>query len=282
MWHLRKPHARKAQREVVTALTSKGVLVQPFPPSRRRAMRSLYAQYDQRRGRPSEVLKGVGFPQAFSMAMHDAYDQVQEAGRLSTLRARLKLGASKCPYCGFGEIYNLDHHLPRSDYELLAIYARNLIPCCHVCNHKKRNLASDDPNEHIAHVYLDALPRGRFLRAEVTIGRRSFRARFYVHQCTGMSAKLFERLKFQLDLFELNARYQAEVNDLIVSHRVSIELNATKPQQLRRFLRMTRDSFRKSFGPNHWKTALFHALMHSDDFVNGGYRKCFPVGGQQV
>jgi hypothetical protein len=276
MWRLKAPHARQAQREVVTALTSNGRLVHPLPIARRQAIASLYAQYDRRRGRPDPTLKGVGFPQAFLAAMHDAYDQVQESGRLSQLRTRLKLGATKCPYCGFGEIYSLDHHLPRSKYELLAIYAKNLVPCCHVCNHKKRALASDDPNEHIAHVYLDAFPRGRFLVAQIAAGKDRFRATFQIRRCSGMSAELFARLKFQLDRFALNARYQAEVNDLLVSHQLSIESNATTPRRLRRFLRSTRDSFRASYGLNHWRTALFHALAQSDDFISGGYRNCFP------
>jgi hypothetical protein len=61
-----------------------------------------------------------------------AYDQVQEGGRLSDLRARLKNVPGHCPYCGIGEIGDLDHFLPQTTYQLLAIYARNLIPCCHL------------------------------------------------------------------------------------------------------------------------------------------------------
>jgi hypothetical protein len=201
---------------------------------------------------------------------------VQEAGRLSGLRARLKAKARKCPYCGFGEVSELDHHLPRSVYRALAIYASNLIPCCHVCNNRKRALAAESPEEQFAHVYLENLPDERFMTAQVAVSPNGLQVEFSIQMCPGMTTELLGRLRYQFDRFGLNSRYQAEVNVLLGSLRVAIEDTGNAgPGALRSFLERSRNSLQAEFGINDWRSALVHALAESDAFCNGGFRYCF-------
>lgn len=283
MWKLRSPDVVDAEEELDTALTrADGTLVHRVTRSQRSGILRLYEMYDVLGGQPCAVLLGRRFAENFRVAVRQAYAQVQEGGRLAALRARLKLAAVKCPYCGFGEIYELDHHLPHSRYRLLAIYARNLVPSCHVCNHKKRALAEESPDAQIAHVYLDTFPAARFMSAQVHVSERGLRVTFSIEHCAGMSDELFRRLQFQFVRFDLNARYQPEVDTFIGGLRPSIEDAARNgPASLTVWLEMSRDTLQTQFGLNDWRPALLDSLARSYEFCEGGYKQCFgvPHGG---
>lgn len=279
MWKLNTPDIADASRELKTALTEgDGTRVHTITSSQLHGLLNLYARYDARGGQPFRSLLGTRFAEAFRTALHGAYDEVQEGGRLSNLRSRLKVAARKCPYCGFGEVSELDHHLPRSKYKLLAIYARNLIPCCHVCNHRKSALARQAPDAQIAHVYFEQFPAERFLIANVDISPSGLRAAFMIQRSAGMSAPLFARLQFQFERLDLNSRYQPEVDTLMGNLRRPIEDTARGGgDALRTWLAASRATFEVEFGLNDWRTALFDALARSDAFCNGGFKHCFGI-----
>lgn len=279
MWKLNPPDVSDAERELLAALGKpNGKPKHHITRSQRTWILRLYEKYDRLGGQPCRALLGGRFAPTFARAVYDAYTQVYKAGRLASLRSRLKLAAPKCPYCGFGEIYELDHHLPRNVYRLLSIYARNLIPCCHACNHKKGAHAEESPDRQIAHVYLEDFPAARFMYANVDVSRNGLRVTFFVERCVGMSEDLFRRLQFQFKHFELNARYQPEIDTLIGSLRSSIE-DAAKggPESLVAWLTKTRDTLESQFGLNDWRPALLDSLCRSNEFCQGGYKHCFGV-----
>ena len=57
----------------------------------------------------------------------------------STLKTVRTIEKRRCPYCGRPNPTTLDHFFPRSKYKELSFFSKNLIPCCAVCNQKKRN-----------------------------------------------------------------------------------------------------------------------------------------------
>lgn len=65
------------------------------------------------------------------------YDFVQNRweGHYDKMKIRIKV----CPYCGFGEISEIDHFLPKSIYPEFSVFYFNLVPSCHICNSKKGN-----------------------------------------------------------------------------------------------------------------------------------------------
>ena len=268
MWKLAPPHPGDVFRDMNCALTHvDGTKTHRITRSQREGLLRLYQKYDSLGGQPSKCLLGTRFAEIFRFAVRDAYSQVQETGRLAALRSRLKLSAEKCPYCGFGEISELDHHLPRSKYNLFAIYARNLIPCCHVCNSKKSALAKHQPDAQIAHVYFQEFPQARFMFAHAEVSENSLYITFSIAQCSGMENSLFQRLKFQFERFELNERYQREVNDFLSSHGPSIEDAARGgPASLRSWLERSRNDLQKKFGLNDWRPVVLDALLQSNDF----------------
>lgn len=278
MWKLPLPPLEDAQADLIRALTyANGETIYSPAPAQMAALLDLYATYDEVGGHPSVDLQAQAFTAQFLAAIYGAYDEVQDGRRLATLRDRLKAATPLCPYCGFGEIRDLDHHLPRAIYRALAIYARNLVPCCSACNGKKRAVAGDAPVEQFAHVYFDELPGEAFFVATIDVSAAGgLQTEFAVVPCAGMSDDLHARLQFQFQRLNLNSRYQGQVNLFIMSQQHGIEdAAAGGAESLRAWLMRAYASHSRSHGLNDWRTALLHALAQSNEFCNGGYPWCF-------
>ncbi|MBP3206681.1 MAG: hypothetical protein J6M21_00295 [Campylobacter sp.] len=65
------------------------------------------------------------------------------------------LGVKVCPYCNRNYVVNFkkngklertaefDHFYPKDQYPYFAVCIYNLIPCCHICNHRKSNSSKE-------------------------------------------------------------------------------------------------------------------------------------------
>lgn len=279
MWKLPAPNCERADEQLETALTyADGRKKFTFSDSQKARLLKAYAKYDEVRGLPSQAMLARRLGPLFLEALYGAYDEVQQGGRLASLRSDLKIRVQKCPYCGFGELRDLDHHLPRATYKAFSIYPNNLVPCCHTCNNKKRTVAGDEPDAQFPHVYLDEMPVERFFFADVDASLAGLQVRFMVRRCAAMSADLFRRLRFLVERLDLETRYQAEVIDCIMSQRTGIEQAAASGEcSLREYLRRSFESSIQDYGLNHWRTALWEGLAESDAFCEGGYRHCFGL-----
>lgn len=284
MWKLPVPDCGNVAEELDVALTyANGRRKYRYTDSQKGRLLETYARYDALRGQPDESLLARRLGRKFLNALSDAYGEVQEGGRLSALRDRLRYSTQKCPYCGFGEVRDLDHQLPKSRYKALAIYPVNLIPCCHPCNNKKRAVTGEDPDCQFPHPYLTDLPLEQFLYAYVDVDASGLLVRFAIERCGGMSEAAFRQLSFHLQRMDLQTRYQAEVSTFMTSQRTAIEYAAESGVEgLRRFLSRSISNSKRDFGMNHWQTALLVGLLASDDFCEGGYRFCFGVRGVGV
>ena len=274
MWTLLIPDVSNAADELSLALSrSDGSAIYAPTPAQMAALLNIYSQYDVASGQPSALLTGADLDPDFLAAVYSAYNQVQQGGRLAALRERLKAEIPECPYCGFGEIRELDHHLPRVSYRVLAIYARNLIPCCSMCNNNKRAVAGDAPDSQFAHVYFEQIPPARFLMANIDVSSKGLVPSFSIQKCAGMTDDVFERLTFQFSRLELNRRYQAQVTMFLQSHRMSIEDAASGGgNSLLQWLERAGNTMQTEFGLNNWRTALFYGLANSPAFCQGGFR----------
>jgi 5-methylcytosine-specific restriction endonuclease McrA len=140
MWTLTAQVLDGLDETLNTALTLRdGTPVYVLTPLERAAIHSVYQLYEQMAGQ----LQTAHLPVALAAArprLYDAYDQVQIGGRLASFRSSLLASTTSCPYCGFGELKDLDHYLPRSIFGELAIYPNNLIPSCGPCNNAKRKI----------------------------------------------------------------------------------------------------------------------------------------------
>jgi len=48
-----------------------------------------------------------------------------------------------CPYCLLNKPATLDHYIGKTEYPEYSILIKNLIPCCNVCNQKKKTNIGD-------------------------------------------------------------------------------------------------------------------------------------------
>ena len=277
MWKLPTPTTDNVDADLDSALTYvDGTAVYPITASEKRRVRAIYLTYDRKFGRNCTVLMAVNLGEPLLNAVKNAYGQVQKGGRLVSLRDRLKKVTSICPYCGFGEIKDLDHHLPKTDFMALAIYPKNLIPCCHPCNNKKRTAAGEVAAEQFFHTYLDSLPTEIFFKADVTLPPEGLVVNFRIEQTAGMSNDTFQRLNYQIGKLELNTRYKAQTNIFLGSHKANFELAygaLGDSQQLKQFLEVSAASHAKEFGLNDWRPVLLRGIAECDDFCKGGFRR---------
>jgi len=234
------------------------------------------AEYTYHRGRPADDFMGNEVPNEIKETVLSAYGEIQDRGKLSAMRAMIKLLARECPYCGFGPIEDLDHHLPKGVYKLLSIFALNLVPCCATCNRKKKRKPASDPTLQWVHAYLDAIDTYKTLSATVDIdlATKKFDVCFSFIKQPGMSDEYFSRLNNHMDEFGLRQRFPKQVNLYLTSLEAPLEmLFAEKGANgVRELLANTEKVAHRAFGLNNWRRALAEALGTSDEFCEGGYR----------
>lgn len=233
----------------------------------------LYDEYEEGLGEPDPGWKTRLLSNESRDLLLAAYGEVSDKGELSLLRAALKRGAKKCPYCGFGEIRDLDHHLPKQHYKCFSVFALNLVPSCSKCNgHKPRTPPTARDKYHI-HAYLDDVSGLNFLVAEIEISDNALSVIFRIEKRRGMSDELTRRLKQHLTDFRLNERYVAQITNYLESQETGLDDNFKLggAAGVRAYLLRTAESNRRTNGPNDWRGALVVALAESEEFCDGGF-----------
>ena len=240
-------------------------------------IQEFYAAYVRGLGRPTVYLKGLSTRTGLLDAVHDAYSLVQQGKSLSTLRAELKILAEKCPYCGIGEIQDLDHLLQRGQYKLFSIFALNLVPCCATCNRGKRKKPSQQSEQHQVHVYLEDVSAHDFFRADVQIDAATgaLLTRFYIERSPGMASDVYDRLCHHIDEFDLQERYIREANIHLGGQVAAFEMafEAGGAEALQALLTKTAAAHARRFGSNDWRTALMRGAASCEAFCEGGFRQ---------
>ncbi len=233
----------------------------------------LYDEYEALLGEPNPRWKKKYLSDISRDLLLAAYAEVSDKGELSFLRAELKKGAKKCPYCGFGEIRDLDHHLPKKHYKCFSVFALNLVPSCSKCNgHKPRTPPSERGRYHI-HAYLDDVSAFEFLVADIEISDGALSVIFRVEQRLGMSNELTTRLRQHLTDFKLNERYVAQITNYLESQETGLDDNFKSggAPEVRAYLLRTAESISRTNGCNDWRAALVVALADSEVFCDGGF-----------
>ncbi len=279
MRNLPVPSRDSAENDLTTVIRKyryrQQILGHAITPDEITEVLSIYDQYDGELGAPHLAFKGETFPASLISALEAAYDKTQKDRLLSPLRDALFTGVGLCPICGIDPATELDHFLPRSVFKPLSIYARNLVPVCHACNHiKLAGFAELDADEHrFVHAYFDTLPDVQFLNAFTEIRDGGLVVEFSVPDEALLPEGFAGRLNNQMTALKLNERYEDEVNNYICGHAASMYLSydAGGQPEVRRFLRIQARYEVRAFYRNHWRPTLLSALADNDDFTDGGF-----------
>ncbi|WP_454801425.1 HNH endonuclease [Mucilaginibacter phyllosphaerae] len=276
MWKLPLPDYSTALDELETALTYKnGKPKYSLMPAEHLAIKMIYRDYEALRGVSNVALKSNVLIGNTLDALVVAYNEVQKNGRLSALRGRLLLATNRCPCCGLKIPDELDHHLPKSEFQALSIYSSNLVPICHNCNNHKKTVTGDNPDERFIHNYYDSVPADhRFLIANVAIVGGGLTVTLTIQKIPQLTINLYKRLAFQMERVKLNERLAMQIIDDLSTMAYSFQsvFESGGAIAVKKLLEGTAKDFRARFGLNHWKTAVMLGLAAHTDFCDGGFR----------
>jgi hypothetical protein len=184
----------------------------------------------------------------------------------------LRSSAPLCPYCSIGEVYELDHFLPKSAFRDLNVLPLNLVPICHPCNHIKLETAPVAEGKHFLHPYFDVLPNVRWLFATLAVASGGPVLSFRVELADQYGA-LARRLDYHFRELKLDRRFKTRAATVLVELEGEISdhlgiLDADQMAQHFRELGLT--SFNRH--GNTLETAAYFAAAESDEYCSGGYR----------
>lgn len=237
------------------------------------AVSGAYAAYIAARGR-SAAMTPIPASVAEARALRTAYDLVRadtgDDSLFSTLMKRTRGG--QCPMCGCTPAGTLDHYLPRAVFPEFAILAKNLVPACWDCNHRKGEQVAQSDTRRYFHPYFDVLGAVPVLVADLRVDR-VVTVDYHITQQPGVDQAITEVLGFHFDQLGLRDAFRAAATNELQDRYEALELYLGPNKDadaVRAYLEREARSCRASRGANDWKTALFTATAEHDDFCSGG------------
>ncbi|MFM0367878.1 HNH endonuclease [Paraburkholderia aspalathi] len=179
---------------------------------------------------------------------------------------RLAAPGGKCPTCGFGQVFTIDHFLPKAKFPWFSVLPENLVPSCRDCNTGKNATAANDAQSF--HPYYDEtqLSQEQWIFAEV-LNTSPVTVKYFVRAPQHWDDLLVQRATNHFRDYQIGSRFAVEAaSELVVlAHSFTsppMQLHAVR-DALERRLRAERQQ-----RSNSWQIALFEALRESDWFCS--------------
>ncbi|GAA3962974.1 HNH endonuclease [Actinoplanes auranticolor] len=232
-----------------------------------------YVEYDKKRGLPSLVSE-LNLDVETADALLKNYRLTYVGNSLDSIRGDLMASTlhGLCPMCGRGEVWTLDHYLPKESYPEFSLLPINLVPACWSCNHFKAKLTESLAGARFFHTYYDSLPTMPILKAAIVFDQGSFDAVFDVNPV--LPDETLHNASFQFEKLRLSRLYKLASKVELVEryHAVDNAYGSGGAEEVAYLARMEARQLRESFGDHYWKVALYEGIAGSHDFCDGGYR----------
>lgn len=181
----------------------------------------------------------------------------------------------KCPYCGFGHVFTLDHYLPKASHPQYSVLMLNLLPACRDCNegYKGANKGDSGSNQFL-HPYFDKeiYYEQQWLFAEVqeSVPATIF---FYVSCPLNWTESAKARVRSHFKAFGLQERYGVEAAEELstLNLRLAKRHKNDSAEQIREILDEALEAEQAKHN-NAWKTAMYYALVQSKWYQKEGYK----------
>jgi hypothetical protein len=177
----------------------------------------------------------------------------------------------RCPLCGQGKVWTLDHHLPKKQYPVFAVAPANLIPSCQDCNKAKGSTVPTTPEDSTLHPYFDYIDAHLWLTAAV-VETDPAAVLFSISRPAAWEDILFARVRYHFKLFNLASLYSGHAAEEMSNIRDYVSrLHASAGLEgVRQHLRDQANS-REASRRNSWQSATYRALEANDWYCNGGF-----------
>ncbi|MEE4999182.1 hypothetical protein V2K22_20730 [Pseudomonas alliivorans] len=181
----------------------------------------------------------------------------------------------KCPYCAIGDVYTLDHYLPKSKFPQFSTLVTNLVPACRDCNEgSKRTSSASSFGDQTLHPYFD---KGGYYNAQWLFANIIESSppvvEFYVSCPLSWSMDEQKRVQAHFEGFRLKTRYgiRAAGELTSVNTRLIMHYSNASMAKIRANINETYTA-EQSLNANSWMTAMYMALVRSDWYCGGGFK----------
>jgi hypothetical protein len=176
----------------------------------------------------------------------------------------------KCPLCGQGVVYTLDHFLPKYRYPALSVTPLNLVPACRDCNGHKGRRFPRVPEAATLHPYFDNVEEDSWLGARVLEVKPAV-VRFFVKKVPHWDEVIQTRVELHFRVLKLSKLYSSNAADELESIRENLQpLFRSGAATLRDYLEEVARG-RVKGRLNSWQTAMYVALAASEWYWGGGF-----------
>lgn len=231
----------------------------------------------------SNALGGLGAYTVNQLNMSDSesklvrklYDSrlVSKTGICRSVYTDIKKTSAFCPYCEYGEVYEVDHYLPKDDFPELNILPINLVPICHACNHIKLTERPLNACDALLHPYYDRLPQQmRWLFAKLAMSANGPVLSYRVDLDPG-HGDVSGRLIYHFQALELGRRYRERSSRVLVEIESDLDglFHMLGPDGLRaHFDEIATKKF--SDHGNVLEAAAYAAAADNADYCSGHYK----------
>ncbi|WP_338749870.1 hypothetical protein [Bacillus sp. FJAT-52991] len=175
----------------------------------------------------------------------------------------------KCPICGFRPPKTLDHYLPKAKYPIYAVTPLNLLPCCRDCNSIKGDIAPVLGKETL-HPYYDDVNDQKWMFAKLG-AYNEYGFSFFVRKPEGWTNEKYSKVEHHFGLFELSDLYSVLASEELSSQAYTLKnLYNIGGGEAVRIQLIEYQKSAEAYSLNHWKSAMYEALVHSEWFCNDG------------
>jgi hypothetical protein len=213
----------------------------------------------------NQTVKQMGWLYTKKMADPEA------PGRAIYDEIRMAAPNGRCPLCGRGVVYTLDHYLPKAHYPDLALTPINLVPACQDCNRSKASVSPTMAAEETLHPYFDNVEEDIWLRARV-IEVAPAAVFFSVVPPALWSQTLAMRVRNHFRIYRLRPLYASLAAEEVSNIRTLLDGPRARSgsQGIREYLTSVAASHRAT-RRNTWQAAAYTAMASSDWFCEGGF-----------
>lgn len=219
-------------------------------------------------------------------AMQHAY--IAETAPMAVLRGDLlgRISVARCPFCGISESSTLDHYLPKEQYPEFAIFPKNLVPCCAICNTRKRDRIIDKGTKvrMFLHPCYDKIPDLAFVEVRARIASDALILSYQLTRPAAMALRSFQHLQSHFRELNLADRYRKMALEHLGGQYPALRRAygaGEDAERVKNKLTEGAEDFEEVSGPNYWLAKLYRTLAGNVDFCDGGFEVVQPKSSLQ-